>query len=212
MGHYEVSGSELQGILGIPPNRINDAVEYLHYQGYVDIRQSLGSNPYTFRDVWLETPGRQAYHKSRIEPVAEVHVATENYDVFLSHSSLDDDLAKDVKELLQANGVRVFATPMSVPTGSWEPQIEEALRNSSTIWVLLTPKVLGESVWIHHEFGYLYGYNHGRGEDPQGHRSRFLYTPGTELRGLYAWIQGTQIESLEDPAEVAETIARGVGK
>lgn len=146
----------------------------------------------------------------RLSPPSPSPSATA-YDVFLSHSSSDDALAGDVKKLLEANGIRVFATPESIPTGSWEPQIEVALGSSSSVWVLLTPNALRESVWTHHEFGYFYGYNHGKGRDPQGHHCRFLYTQGTELRGLYAWIQGTHINSFEDPVPVAETIAKGIG-
>ena len=84
-----------------------------------------------------------------------------DYEVFISHSSLDDALATDVKELLGANGISVFTTPGSIPTGKWEEQIEEALQRSTQIWVLLTTNAVKESVWVHHEFGYFYGFCHG---------------------------------------------------
>lgn len=84
-----------------------------------------------------------------------------DYDVFISHSSLDNALATDVKELLGANGISVFTTPGSIPTGKWEEQIEEALQRSTQIWVLLTTNAVKESVWVHHEFGYFYGFCHG---------------------------------------------------
>jgi hypothetical protein len=211
VGHYLVSGEELQGKLGISPNRINDAIEYLVERGHVSRSQSLGSAPYTFREVGLETAGRLAYQQSQILRVEEDQVTATAYDVFLSHSSLDDQLASDVKGILEANALVTFATPGSIPSGKWEPQIEDALRNSVSIWVLLTPAALRDSVWVHHEFGYFYGYGHGVGRDPAGQACRFLYTEGTELRGLYREILGVKIDSIEDPTQIAQTIAEEMG-
>ena len=150
-GRYDVTGAELAEKLGLPPSRINDAVEFLSDHGYVHTIQTFGTRPYDFREVSLENSGRQAYQRSLLESNND-QLSAIAYDVFLSHSSLDDGLANVVKQLLEVNGIRVFATPGSVPTGSWEPQIEEALRSSGTVWLLLTPNALRESVWTHHEF------------------------------------------------------------
>ena len=205
----------MQDELGIAPNRINDAVEHLFNLGYINWLQTIDTSPYGFNRVWLETAGRVEYQKTQAHAVPLETAQSRDdirYDVFLSHSSLDDRLATDVKQLLEANGIRTFATPGSILTGSWESQIESALRSSSTIWVLLTQNTLRESVWAHQEFGYFYGYNHGKERDIEGHACRFLYERGTQLRGLYAWIQGTPIESIGDPVVVSETIAVGLGK
>lgn len=136
---------------------------------------------------------------------------TAGYDVFLSHSNLDDRLASDVKKLLEANQISVYAAPSSVPAGKWDSRNEEALQNSSSIWVLLTPNALRESTWMHHELGYFYGY-HGKGGDQQGDNCRYLYTKGTDRPGLYGRFQGVRIESFEDPVLIAETIAREMGR
>lgn len=148
MGHYEVSGQELRQKLGISPHRVNDAVEHLGSAGFVKRRETMGTAPFSFREVWLEAPGRLAYQQLSVVTDPDESVETEEtvYDVFLSHSSHDDDFTADVKTLLEANGIRVFATPGSVPTGAWEPQIEEALRTSASIWVILTPNALRDSV------------------------------------------------------------------
>ncbi len=214
-GHYVVSGKELQAVLNITANQINDAVNYLVNLGQAKVSQALGTAPFSFTKVSLETAGRHAFEElsSKQEETKKEENNYENeYDVFISHSSLDDPLTTNVKKLLEANNIHVFSTPGSIPTGAWEPQIENALRNSSSIWLLLTRNAIKESVWAHQEFGYFYGYNHGKGIDPKGHKCRFLYTRDTELRGLYVWIQGTQIESFEDPVLVARTIADGVGR
>ena len=134
------------------------------------------------------------------------------YDVFLSHSSLDDNLCKDITVLLENSGLQVFATPASIETGKWEEQIEKALQNASTVWVLLTPNAMSQSVWTHHEFGYFYGFRHGKGIDPRGDGCRFLYSDASYLRGLYGHIHGTQVASFEDPVDIARLIAAGLGK
>lgn len=135
-----------------------------------------------------------------------------HYDVFLSHSSLDDELASDVEDILKLNGITVFATPGSIISGKWEPQIEEALQNSDHIWVLLTPNALSHSVWVHHELGYFYGFRHGRGEDSLGSRSHYVYEEDTPKPGLYAQLQGVPVETLGDPLVVATTIAETLGR
>ncbi|MBI2867845.1 MAG: toll/interleukin-1 receptor domain-containing protein [Chloroflexi bacterium] len=134
------------------------------------------------------------------------------YDIFLSHSSLDDDLCKDITGLLENSGLRVFATPTSIPTGKWEEQIEDALKNASTVWVLLTPNAMSQSVWTHHEFGYFYGFRHGRDIDHQGHNCRFLYSDPSHLKGLYDHIMGSLVTSFEDPVYLAQVIAAKHGK
>jgi len=134
------------------------------------------------------------------------------YDVFLSHSNLDDALAKDVKELLEHNKISVFCTPKSIPSGKWEPQIEDALKNSTDFWGLLTLNALNQSIWVHHELGYFYGFRHGQEVDPLGQHSRYLYEDGTPQLGLYDQLQGTTIKDLGNPIEVAKTIASHLNK
>ena len=134
------------------------------------------------------------------------------HDVFLSHSSLDDELAEDVRMLLTKSDISVFSTPTSIPSGKWEQQIEDALKQSTDVWVLLTPNALAESIWVHQELAYFYGFHHGRGEDDLGRHSRYMYQPGTVRPGLYDHLQGTDIERLGDPVFVAKAIADSLGK
>ena len=134
------------------------------------------------------------------------------YDVFLSHSNFDDRLAEDVKSLLEHNAIRTFVTPSSISSGKWEPQIEEALQNSADVWVLLTEKALQQSVWVHQELGYFYGFRHGQGFDPLGRRSHYVCQDGIRRPGLYAELQGVVVDNLGDPVVVARAIANNQGK
>ena len=106
------------------------------------------------------------------------------FEVFISHSSLDDPLAKAVQELLAANGIKAFCTPDSIPSGMWEKQIEDALEQASDIWVLLTANALERSVWAHQEMGYFYGFH--KGADPDGRNTHYLFEHCTSKPGLYA--------------------------
>lgn len=208
-GHYLISLGEMNSKTGVALPRLVDASTFLGDRGLVEVHQAMGGASNT--DIQLTTEGRlQVQRQASGGPIPSAQ--DQRWDVFLSHSSFDDALAGAVQELLGANGITVFATPASVPTGSWEPQIEEALKTAATLWVLLTPTALRESVWTHHEFGYFYGFRHGAEVDAGGHGNRYLYAKGTELRGLYAWIQGTEVASLEDPVAIASAITEGIGR
>ena len=137
---------------------------------------------------------------------------TYEYDVFLSHSALDNALAAEVQLLLESNRISVFSTPQSIPSGKWEPQVEAALSNAQQIWVILSPNALGRSVWVHHELGYFYGFRHGRQEDQQGDNTRYVYEQDTPLLGLYGHLQGTQVDNVWDSEQVRQNNCRGARK
>ncbi|MBI4236294.1 MAG: toll/interleukin-1 receptor domain-containing protein [Chloroflexi bacterium] len=148
----------------------------------------------------------------RANPRTETPVPEEfKYDVFLSHSRLDDELARAVKQLLEHNGLKTFTTPASISSAKWLRQIELALQGSREIWLLLTGNALNESIWAHHEYAYFYGFHHGQGLDLEGARSRYLFEEGTPLPGLYGHIQGLRVDSIGDPVTVAKTIAEAMG-
>ncbi len=210
-GRYTLKTDELLQATKLSHERVEDAVTLLANRGLVNAVITLGG----LQEVAPTAEGRAYFQRSgtSINNDSEEPSETDvEYEVFLSHSNLDDDFAKNVKTILDASGIRTFATPGSIPTGKWEPQIERALQRSVYIWVLITPKALGQSVWTHHEFGYFYGYRHGKGEDAGGHKCRFLFTEGTQLRGLYGEIQGVRIDSFDDPVSIARVIAKEIGR
>lgn len=208
-GEYGVSGKELTDKLGLPPRRVNNAFALLQRSGFVSWSGAMGTAPYEFVDAMASPEGH--LEVQRLTEQETQHRET-RLDVFLGHSSLDDNLCKDITVLLENSDLRVFATPASIPTGKWEEQIEEALQNASTVWVLLTPNAMSQSVWTHHEFGYFYGFRHGKGVDPRGDSCRFLYSDPSHLRGLYSHIQGIQVASFEDPVVLARIIAKSLQK
>ncbi len=94
------------------------------------------------------------------------------FEIFISHSALDNDLAKDAQNLLAHNGIKAFCTPLS-EGGKWEDAIEDALKEVTDVWVLLTENAVYRSIWVHQELGFFYGYHHAT--DPKGSHSRYLF-------------------------------------
>ena len=135
------------------------------------------------------------------------------YDVFLSHSSEDDELAQRVRMLLEVAGIRAFATPGSIPSGLWNPQIERALQRSQHLWLLLTPSAVNKSIWAHQEFGYFCGYKRALDPESADQRLHYFEVEGNKQRpGMYAHFQATPVSSFEDPVALARIIAQSLRK
>jgi len=66
-GRYMLDGKELQELTGIPPNRLNDAVDVLEDNGYVEIHKFLGTAPYTFGRVGLNARGRLELERTKAQ-------------------------------------------------------------------------------------------------------------------------------------------------
>ncbi|MCL4872285.1 MAG: SUMF1/EgtB/PvdO family nonheme iron enzyme [Anaerolineae bacterium] len=71
--------------------------------------------------------------------------------VFVSHSSIDADLAQRLAHDLQAHGYDIFITPDSIHPGEkWLPAINRGLEESGIFLVLLTPHAV-QSGWVQDE-------------------------------------------------------------
>ncbi|MEQ8763222.1 MAG: toll/interleukin-1 receptor domain-containing protein [Planctomycetota bacterium] len=71
--------------------------------------------------------------------------------LFLSHSSVDRDLALRLAEKLESNGLKVWIAYRDAVTGStWQDQIEEAISLKSTAFLLLLTKS-GVKGWVKQE-------------------------------------------------------------
>lgn len=75
------------------------------------------------------------------------------YDVFLSHSSLDAVLAKDIKNRLLKSGLTVFVSSDELKTGDdWPEEIRKAILDSREMAVLMTKSSM-KSSWVQSEWG-----------------------------------------------------------
>lgn len=62
-GHYSLNGTELSALTGLSPSRVNDAVELLQLNQYIDWVRTFGTAPYSFRSVELTPQGRYEYQR-----------------------------------------------------------------------------------------------------------------------------------------------------
>jgi hypothetical protein len=100
-------GDTLKDATQLSPRDLNDAVEYLDSQGMLERFDYLGTGPYEFGMVGLNTHGRQLYHKTKGKAKAPAKTSRANKQakrkgirVFISHSSKDVEVAKEVIQLL----------------------------------------------------------------------------------------------------------------
>ncbi|MCL4267369.1 MAG: SUMF1/EgtB/PvdO family nonheme iron enzyme [Anaerolineae bacterium] len=71
--------------------------------------------------------------------------------IFISHSSVDADLAHQIAHDLQTNGYDIFITPDSIHPGEkWGPAIDRGLDESGIFVALLTPHAVA-SAWVNDE-------------------------------------------------------------
>lgn len=75
------------------------------------------------------------------------------YDVFLSYSSRDGELAKELCEALEAAGAKTFLAVKNLNPGEdFAEKIKKALYESCAVWLLVSPSSL-KSDWVVSEWG-----------------------------------------------------------
>jgi formylglycine-generating enzyme required for sulfatase activity len=79
---------------------------------------------------------------------------TEQYDVFISYSHADTQAMTHVRDHLRTLGMRIWTDEGIVPgTQNWQIAIEQALRNTRAVVVLLSPDS-ATSLWVREELGF----------------------------------------------------------
>jgi len=75
------------------------------------------------------------------------------YDIFLSYSHLDSNIASELREKFLASGLSCFMAEKSLEVGNqWINQVREAIRESENILILITPRSIA-SKWVYMEVG-----------------------------------------------------------
>jgi hypothetical protein len=80
-------------------------------------------------------------------------MSEKHYDVFLSYSSKDKPWVSEFASALRAGGVKAWFDVADLAPGErWQEKIQEALRESSTLIVILSPNSI-DSPWTFFELG-----------------------------------------------------------
>jgi hypothetical protein len=100
-------GASLKSTTQLSPRNLNDAVEYLSSKGLLERNDYMGTSPYDFGDVSLNMHGRQFYYetKEKVKTPTKSQRAAKSAKrkgirVFISHSSKDVEVAKELIQLL----------------------------------------------------------------------------------------------------------------
>jgi len=63
----QANGNQIKDLTGLNPEDINDAIEYLESIGAVDVEKFIGTTPYRFGIVMVNSRGRYLYHEVKRE-------------------------------------------------------------------------------------------------------------------------------------------------
>jgi hypothetical protein len=61
----QAQGKQIEQIIGLSPEDINDAVDYLVVLGSVEVIRALGTEPYTFGAIMVNSRGKFLYHEMK---------------------------------------------------------------------------------------------------------------------------------------------------
>ena len=79
--------------------------------------------------------------------------------IFISHSSQDMELVRDMERRLRVAGLEPFGAPDGSPAiGEWKKALLDRLRKADAVLVLVTPSAL-DSPWIMAELGMAEGFD-----------------------------------------------------
>ena len=133
-----IASTPRPGVLFVIFGAINDEESVHKALSYSKLR--LGADPRMVQYLASYSASVQPEH------VPEV-------DVFISYSTKDTALAKELSNLLEERAIRTFLAEKSLGIGlRWQGQIQQALRESRMIVLLLTPESV-ESKWVMLEAG-----------------------------------------------------------
>jgi hypothetical protein len=101
-------GNTLKDATQLNPRNLNDAVEYLSSKGLLERNDYIGTSPYEFGDVSLNTHGRQFYYQTKgksktpAKPRTTKEAKRKGIRVFVSHSSKNVEAAKQLIQLMRS--------------------------------------------------------------------------------------------------------------
>ncbi|RPJ24572.1 MAG: TIR domain-containing protein [Chloroflexi bacterium] len=124
------------------------------------------------------------------------------YDIFLSYSHLDSNIALELREKFLASGLTCFMAEKSLEVGDqWINQVREAIRESETILILITPRSVS-SKWVYMEVGAAWMEN----------KKIIPLTQFVDISGLPELIKNLQAKSIETEKEKLGLVYELIGR
>lgn len=118
-----------------------------------------------------------------------------NFDVFLSHSFLDAQIILGVKQLLEAEGLRVYVDwiedsqlDRTLVTAKTADVLRTRMRHSRSL-IYATSETSSDSKWMPWELGYFDGYKPGHVAILPLVKTSYAHYKGQEYLGLYPYIE-----------------------
>ncbi|MGO9481519.1 MAG: toll/interleukin-1 receptor domain-containing protein [Candidatus Kryptoniota bacterium] len=150
-------GDELKRISGLEPDEINDAVDFLSNEGLIEQMNFIGTFPFKFGQVMLNSRGRYKYYditsKSNshaMNPIRHTPPAG-SPSIFLSHSSKDKFFVRKLAEQLKNHGVTVWLDEAEINVGdSLTERVGKAIQETDFVGVVLSHNSVN-SEWVQKE-------------------------------------------------------------
>jgi len=161
--NLEFSGQDIKELTNLSTNEINNAIDYLDNLGLIKRSNYMGTSPYKFGKVYLNSRGNFQYH----EILKEIPVTNnEKMKIFISHSHKDVEIAKGLIELLRAalnlkvedircTSVDGYRLPAGIST---DEQLKSEIHDSSVLIGLISPASIS-SYYVLFELGARWGAN-----------------------------------------------------
>jgi TIR domain len=126
------------------------------------------------------------------------------YDIFLSFSSNDKDLARVIVLFLEASALRVFFSDQTLGPGRFDHQIREALAVSKC-FLMIVSHAAKESQWVNDEYRTFYNEHK---KDRIGRPLIPLIRRGFDLDGLasFDFLEGLQAYPLAEPNKFRDVL------
>jgi hypothetical protein len=123
------------------------------YGGAEPPRFDLDRRILKFRDVDSIEDYFAIRDRDRAQPLAassgdQVRQEPPLYDVFISYSHKDEELARELRQLLESKGLKCFMSSMDIRSGDpWTETIRNALVDAQEILLVITPDSV-DSKWV----------------------------------------------------------------
>ena len=109
--------------------------------------------------VKTKSSSKRSLKPSKTQPDRNAMSTVLPQEIFLSHSSLDNQFASDLAAVITRHGIPVWYSRTNIlGAQQWQDEIGAALQRCDWFVVILSPQSV-ESIWVKRELNYAFGHN-----------------------------------------------------